>query len=370
MLVNRLNCAALWLTLLATALVACADDDGDGAVAFVGTSDAGRSDALDAARADAAGDARDARGDVLLPAPDVRPVDTRPNLDTLPASDTRPSSDTTPQVFDTLPTVDVQQPVVDTLPPVDTQGPVIVDSRPPADVQGPVTDTRPPADTLQPVVDTRPAEPDATFNLPDATAIADVGVPDAIAAPDAAPTEDTAVGSDALVVAPDAGAPGDNLLANAGFSSSDTSWTADINASQAWEASRDAAGSSTSGSLKVANANVLSLPGLTMGGSRQCVPVLAGSTYSFNAKVFIDAGQEAGWGGIAVQHFASANCSGVPLGVSPATQTAATGSWQTLAGTTTTPAGAASMAVRLVAIKPFQSAAFQVFFDDISLSRQ
>jgi hypothetical protein len=109
---------------------------------------------------------------------------------------------------------------------------------------------------------------------------------------------------------------------------------------------------------------------MTMTGSRQCVPVTGGTTYRLTLQLFIPTGQGVGSGGVNIIYYPSIDCSGAMVGADAWSLVGDTNAWKLVQGTTSTPTGTQSMAVRLVAMKTFRAAAFQILFDDLLLKAQ
>ncbi|MEP6652023.1 MAG: hypothetical protein ABJA82_01610 [Myxococcales bacterium] len=159
-------------------------------------------------------------------------------------------------------------------------------------------------------------------------------------------------------------------LGNSTFDAGSAPWTAEFGMTTAWAASRDAAGSGTSGALGVTNASVVDADGSTMGGARQCVAVTPGISYALAGQLFLPAGQGGGSAGINILFYASADCSGASPGQYTSTLITGTNAWTGVPGTVGSPATAHSMAVRLVVAKTFRAPAFQAYFDNVSLTPQ
>jgi len=133
---------------------------------------------------------------------------------------------------------------------------------------------------------------------------------------------------------------------------------------------RDGVSTAFSGSIIVANTIVVDAPGITMTGSSQCAPALAGAGYHLAAHVFVPAGQGAGSAALNVQYFSSLDCTGLVSGAWSTDPASGSGNaWSVLAGAFTTPAGTGSLRVRLVVVKDFAAPAFQARFDDVLLEK-
>jgi hypothetical protein len=127
----------------------------------------------------------------------------------------------------------------------------------------------------------------------------------------------------------------------------------------------DAAGGAASGGLDVTNPVVADLDGSTMGGVRQCIPATAATTYSIFAQVFIPTGQAAGTAGVSVTYYPTNDCTGTTSGVLTTGLVTDAGGWKVTQGVSPAPAGAKSMAVRLVILKGFRAPSFHAYFDNV-----
>jgi hypothetical protein len=107
-----------------------------------------------------------------------------------------------------------------------------------------------------------------------------------------------------------------------------------------------------------------------MEGAYQCVPVVAGSTYDFVAQLSIPADQGDGSGLVALLYFPTADCSGGPTGAAVSDQVTAVATCEVLTMSASVPAGIGSAAIRLTALKPFPSPAFEVDFDNVLFKKQ
>lgn len=204
------------------------------------------------------------------------------------------------------------------------------------------------------------AAPDASGNEPDAAATDTAGAPDAASADTVVTTPVDGMASDA---------PGGPLLKNWRFDSDASFWTPELSAAQSWDATHDADSSSASGAISVTNLTVADFDGMTMSGSRQCLATAA-AAHSLSTSVFIPTGTAGGSGGVNIAYFATTDCTGPPSGVFTSALVGTTNTWKSVTAITWTPAGAHSMAVRLVALKPFKNTPFAVLFDNVRLELQ
>jgi hypothetical protein len=161
---------------------------------------------------------------------------------------------------------------------------------------------------------------------------------------------------------------GPNLVQNPRFDESVNGWLPEGALHQQWDP-RDAAGEAGSGALSIINANAVASngPGLTMIGSGQCLTVEGRSDYAVGVRLFIPGRQGEGHAGVNVWAFANPDCTGTFLGASTPVFASAVDTWQVASSEIETSPATRSLFVRLVAIKPFSLAAFEVLFDDVAL---
>jgi hypothetical protein len=159
----------------------------------------------------------------------------------------------------------------------------------------------------------------------------------------------------------------ETLLRNSRFDGDLASWVAEYGATTTWQPAPDALGGSPSGSMVVANANVVSAVGTSMTGAAQCVHATTAANYFVAAQAKIAAGQGVGSAAVAVQFFPSPDCSGAATGAWSSPITSATIAWTTLSGSVAAPAATGSLRVRVVALKQFSAPSFQVQFDNVLL---
>ena len=157
----------------------------------------------------------------------------------------------------------------------------------------------------------------------------------------------------------------ETLLQNSRFDLNLDHWSAEAQVTSAWDA-QNATSLTTSGSAKLVNTvPVASAIGLTMAGAEQCLQISGGAGYQVAARVLIPAGQGEGQAGVNLWVFGGDDCkSNFLVAITPA-MTQTVGAWTTAQGVATLPAGAKSMIVRLVALKPFTQTQLQVSFDDV-----
>jgi hypothetical protein len=155
-----------------------------------------------------------------------------------------------------------------------------------------------------------------------------------------------------------------SLLQNAKFDTGTEHWSAADGATVTWS-NNDADGSAQSGSLHLVlpsgDPNVTSQVEAT-----QCVSAIGGTTYNVSAKVIL-AGTMVTLGKVTLVSYASADCSGAASKAADSDWAVAS-SWGMVSTSLTTAPADQSIAVVLVAFKPFVRTAAEALFDDIALS--
>ena len=161
-----------------------------------------------------------------------------------------------------------------------------------------------------------------------------------------------------------------SLVQNAQFDSAVTGWDSEPSTTAVWDPT-DGAGKPGSGSIRVSNSSAMvQAPGVTVNGSRQCIPVTPTGTYYFAARVMLPAGQSDGQGAVNVWFYDDDQCRGnLVTGATPILGGKA-GEWQTLRSNLWVPGGVHSMFVRLVAIKPFVTPSVSVLIDDVLIAKR
>ena len=101
----------------------------------------------------------------------------------------------------------------------------------------------------------------------------------------------------------------------------------------------------------------------------QCVRAQPNYSYTVYARVFIPDKQGAGQGGAGLLFYDSVDCSGNPSYGFTTTLFSEIGAWHTTDGFGQAPETTRSMAIRLVAVKPFAQNSFDVWFDDVLVRR-
>ncbi len=160
----------------------------------------------------------------------------------------------------------------------------------------------------------------------------------------------------------------ETLVQNAGFDSAASGWTSERATTASWT-SQDGNGRQSSGAIAVMNSDTNPADasyGTTTAGAFQCVPVSAGACYQVDVQTTIPTGQANVSSGFLLDEHTTADCSQSVATRFVSPQVSTTGSWQTIAGTTTQiPLGVASAAVRLVASKPVAQASAEALFDNV-----
>jgi hypothetical protein len=186
------------------------------------------------------------------------------------------------------------------------------------------------------------------------------------APPEAAPDETSAPLPDDCADLDRDGVPDcqQSLAQNSTFQADTTAWLADENVTMTWSA-LDANGHADSGSLKIENAQAASVPGLTIGGASQCLAATNSTYYLFAQAAIASAEQIGGAAAVNLSFFASADCSGAMLDERASNTAGMTDAWQLLQLQADAPLGARSVSVRLLALKEFDAAPFDVMFDNV-----
>jgi hypothetical protein len=157
----------------------------------------------------------------------------------------------------------------------------------------------------------------------------------------------------------------ETMIKNPSFDSSlqTQNWVADSDLELSWDEG-DAHGYTSSGVLIVENQAEYDQDNESMLGARQCVPVTAGAIYHFAAEISVpdDAGD--GRGGIQITVYDVPACVGNVV-ESFTTNTVKGSAWKVAQVTYIAPLLAKSLAMRLVAVKPFRDPPVAVSFDNI-----
>jgi hypothetical protein len=159
----------------------------------------------------------------------------------------------------------------------------------------------------------------------------------------------------------------ESLVPNADFAAGLAGWTAEPGITQSFSSS-DGKGDPRSGALAITNPNRSPMtPGLTMAGSALCLPDTSAAAYDVYLEVAVGpASDGVVQGGITFAFHDSADCSGAPSGMAPATllDQTLTG-WRLVQEIIRPGQGTRSLLVRLVVVKPFDEASAGASFDNI-----
>jgi len=155
----------------------------------------------------------------------------------------------------------------------------------------------------------------------------------------------------------------ETLVKNGSFDSNVANWVADDIIQQTW-AQPDANEQLESGSLTITNVNLEDTNGYTVSGTQQCININETGAYHFVSQLYIVDGQGEGNAGVNLWFWNLPDCQGAI--VDTASQFAGkVGVWQLVYANPVTPMGARSVAVRLVAAKPYRNPQFSASFDNI-----
>jgi hypothetical protein len=155
------------------------------------------------------------------------------------------------------------------------------------------------------------------------------------------------------------------LVTNGTFDRNVASWVADAKVEQKWS-KLDAAGEAASGSLVVTSSGKEDVDGFAIAGTEQCVEVKDEAEYHFVAQVRFDADPGEGSAGVALWFFGEPDCRGAILDARTQVVTSP-GAWLPAATDPPTAAGARSMALRLIVMRPYRTPTFSASFDDVVL---
>jgi hypothetical protein len=167
------------------------------------------------------------------------------------------------------------------------------------------------------------------------------------------------------------------LVQNAGFHADSSHWLKEYDSIFLSWSRADAAANNASGSITVLNTHSGDDIGFADAGARQCLTVTPGTTIVVGADVFIVGGEhpygfDASPGpdkpkaGLSILFYELEGCRGGSDDDSftpPLTE--AEDAWIPIGGSKVAPDKAVSMAVRLIAMKPFQQLSMQVHFDNV-----
>lgn len=161
----------------------------------------------------------------------------------------------------------------------------------------------------------------------------------------------------------------ESLVQNQDFDTTIAGWMVEGGVTAEWSSS-DGATQTNSGAIAVTNSLVADSPSSAMAGVRQCIPMTGGATYKLMMRLYFASGQGVSSAGMNLLFYPSTECTGTLVGAYTSPLETTPDSWIVTQTMTTAPAGAQSMALRLVAVKPFRQPTFRVLFDDVLVKRQ
>lgn len=165
----------------------------------------------------------------------------------------------------------------------------------------------------------------------------------------------------------------ETVVDNPGFDTGTPPWVAEVGqVTLSWNQS-DALESKGSGSLSVINSMAGTADGVASRGAVQCLATTPGQVYGLAADLFIPGGQGDGAdgetfvanAGLGMIFYDTANCNGMTVGSATSDLLDETGKWSHREGKAIAPQGAASVAMRLLALKNFRQYRFEARFDNI-----
>jgi hypothetical protein len=157
----------------------------------------------------------------------------------------------------------------------------------------------------------------------------------------------------------------ETLLSNARFNSDESGWQPEPSIGAMWDP-RNARAGQSSGALAVTNGLVYQGEGMTLGGSRQCQPVVGGKRYAVAGRAFVPEGQGEVKAGISITFYGIDDCADYFLSAAPPIiMLSGPEAWGLIQGTVQAPLAAHSAYIRLVTIKPFKQAPTKALFDDV-----
>jgi hypothetical protein len=163
--------------------------------------------------------------------------------------------------------------------------------------------------------------------------------------------------------------PATSLLQNFRFDTDVANWAPLSDKSALSRNSNDANGSTQSGSLDVvvtADSAAVSVEG----GATQCVPVIAGATYAYDAQVLFPMaeGQDGNQAGVWVKGYPTRDCSGTFVWSSQPTLVAPSPGWLDAASAIVPPAPVQSISFQLVVSKGLGKPSAEAMFDNVVLT--
>src|SRR5688572_17764895 len=165
----------------------------------------------------------------------------------------------------------------------------------------------------------------------------------------------------------------ESLVDNPGFHADFDGWEAVDPAVRLGWTDGDPMDNEQSGSIAVNNTLFGAGAGTASGGARQCLEARGGAVYALAADVLIPSAQDFEWeGGLAaakaavgIFFYKEPNCGGQTIGNFTTTYVESPDEWTWVRGATPAPPATASMAVRLIAIKPFEQITLKALFDNV-----
>jgi hypothetical protein len=151
---------------------------------------------------------------------------------------------------------------------------------------------------------------------------------------------------------------------NATFDRDVNDWTAEAEASIEWS-TRNRYAEQGSGSALVTLQGLIDADGQSLRAATQCVVIDGGTRVAAYANVLAESGQGQGSASLGGFFFETRDCSGPMLGPPLEAFATALDLWQVVAAEQSVPNGAHSLLVRLGVTKPYRSASFGAYFDDV-----
>lgn len=155
----------------------------------------------------------------------------------------------------------------------------------------------------------------------------------------------------------------ETLAQNAGFDADVSTWANDTGASTKWD-ERDAHSRTDSGALSLELETVVDKEGTVLLGTRQCFSASGGAVYRFATEVSVPVETASARAGIQLIPYASPACNGTLLDNVTSNLIQGT-TWSVAEITYLMPVAAKSVALRLIAIKPFKDEPTPILFDNV-----
>jgi hypothetical protein len=165
----------------------------------------------------------------------------------------------------------------------------------------------------------------------------------------------------------------ESLVDNPGFHADFAGWEAVDPAVRLGWTDVNPMDSEQSGSIAVNNTLYGMGAGTASGGARQCLEARGSAVYALAADVIIPSMQDFEWEGglanakaaVSIFFYKEPNCGGQTIGNFTTDYAENADEWIWLRGTTTAPPATVSMAVRLIAMKPFEQITLKALFDNV-----